>query len=363
MKKEMCQIFKDNGLNITIDANKKVVDFLDITLDLRTGSYKPYKKPNDCINYIHKESNHPPAIINNLPKGIEFRLSNNSSDPKLFEEAVKPYNRALKENGHRKELKFTTSPKPTDRTNHDPKDPRHNEPKKKIRRRNITWFNPPFSKNVATNVGNKFFTLLSSCFPPNNKLHKIINKNTVKLSYSCMNNVQQIINSHNKTILTSAAENNSKLCNCREKNSCPLNGKCLQKGVVYQATVVQKYTNQKDTYIGITENEFKTRYNQHTSSFRLPHKKSTTTLSEHVWNLKNNNIEHCISWEIIENSHPYNTASKKCNLCTAEKYFILTGKPTLNKRRAIFAQCPHRRKHLLQNIRDSSTARQSLQRP
>ena len=80
MKKEMCQIFKDNGLNITIDANKKVVDFLDITLDLRTGSYKPYKKPNDCINYIHKESNHPPAIINNLPKGIELRLSNNSSD-------------------------------------------------------------------------------------------------------------------------------------------------------------------------------------------------------------------------------------------------------------------------------------------
>ena len=107
------------------------------------------------------------------------------------------------------------------------------------------------------------------------------------------------------------------------------------------------------------------RYHGYISThLQLPtHKKSTTTLSEHVWNLKNNNIEHCISWEIIENSHPYNTASKKCNLCTAEKYFILTGKPTLNKRREIFAQCPHRRKHLLQNIRDSSTARQSLQRP
>ena len=133
-----------------------MVDFLDITLDLRTGSYKPYKKPNDCINYIHKESNHPPAIINNLPKGIEFRLSNNSSDSKLFEEAVKPYNRALKENGHRKELKFTTSPKPTDRTNHDPKDPRHNEPKKKIRRRNITWFNPPFSKMLLPMLETSF---------------------------------------------------------------------------------------------------------------------------------------------------------------------------------------------------------------
>ena len=121
---------------------------------------------------------------------------------------------------------------------------------------------------------------------------------------------------------------------------------------VYIHNIYEEREREKDIYIYI-----------YISSFRLPHKKSTTTLSEHVWNLKNNNIEHCISWEIIENSHPYNTASKKCNLCTAEKYFILTGKPTLNKRREIFAQCPHRRKYLLQNIRDSSIARQSPQRP
>ena len=105
--------------------------YISIYLFIYLSIYKPNKKPNDCINYIHKESNHPPAIINNLPKGIELRLSNNSSDSKLFGEAANPYNRALKDNGHRKELKFTTSPKPTDMTNHDPKDPRHNEPKKK----------------------------------------------------------------------------------------------------------------------------------------------------------------------------------------------------------------------------------------
>ena len=185
----------------------------------------------------------------NIPKGIELRFSNNSSGSKLFEEVAKPYSRALKDNGHRTELKFTVPPTQRDRTSYDPKDLRHVERKKKTRKRNVTWFNPPFSKNVAANVGNKFFTLFSSRFPPNNELHKIINKNTVKLSYSCMNNIQQIINSHNKTILTSAAENNNKLCNCRKKNSCPLNGKCLQKGVVYQATVIQKHTNQKDTYI------------------------------------------------------------------------------------------------------------------
>ena len=100
-----------------------------------------------------------------------------------------------------------------------------------------------------------------------------------------MHNVQQIIKWHNKTILTSAAENNNKLCNCREKNSCPLKGKCLQKGVVYQATIVQKHTNQKDTYIGITENEFKQDTINTPPAFDY-HTKSPLQLCEHMWNLK-----------------------------------------------------------------------------
>ena len=95
VKKEMCRIFKDNGLNITIKVNKKVADFLDITLDLRTENNKPLKKPNDCINYIHKKSNHPQATTKNLLMGIKLRPSNNFSDSKLFEEAAIPYNRAL----------------------------------------------------------------------------------------------------------------------------------------------------------------------------------------------------------------------------------------------------------------------------
>ena len=47
----------------------------------------------------------------------------------------------------------------------------------------------------------------------------------------------------------------------------------------------------QDTYIGITENEFKTRYNQHTSSCRLNHKKTATTLSEFIWKLKETKTE------------------------------------------------------------------------
>ena len=43
-KKKLCKIFKDTNLRIAVETNKKVADFLDITLDLHTGSYKPYKK-------------------------------------------------------------------------------------------------------------------------------------------------------------------------------------------------------------------------------------------------------------------------------------------------------------------------------
>ena len=42
-------MFKHNNLQITIGANKKVVDFLGITLDLRTAIFKPYKKLNSNL--------------------------------------------------------------------------------------------------------------------------------------------------------------------------------------------------------------------------------------------------------------------------------------------------------------------------
>ena len=215
-KKKPCKIFRENEIRITVEANKRVVDFLDITLNLGTGAYEPYKKPNDTINYIHRESNHPPSIIHNLPKGIGIRLSTNSSSNEIFQEAAKPYNDALKQNGYKQLLMCSKNENVQDKREKTtrksaqenmslPKNIQNEEIKeinKDKRRRKITWFNPPYSKNVATNIGKKLFSLLSMCFPPENKLYKIINKNTIKLSYSCMNSIHQIITSHNKTVLS-----------------------------------------------------------------------------------------------------------------------------------------------------------------
>ena len=55
-----------NGLRIPgAEANRLEVNFLDITLNLATESYKPYHKPGETINYVHVDSNHPPSIIKN----------------------------------------------------------------------------------------------------------------------------------------------------------------------------------------------------------------------------------------------------------------------------------------------------------
>ena len=70
------------------------------------------------------------------------------------------------------------------------------------RNRNIIWFNPPFNKDVSTNVAKKFLDLLDKLFPKSAKLHKIFNRNNVKVSYCCTENIKSILNSHNKKVTT-----------------------------------------------------------------------------------------------------------------------------------------------------------------
>ena len=73
----------------------KVVNYLDVTFNLNDGTYKPYTKPNNEIKYIHKNSNHPPSVIRQIPLSIESRLSTLSFNEKIFQEAVPPYQKAL----------------------------------------------------------------------------------------------------------------------------------------------------------------------------------------------------------------------------------------------------------------------------
>ena len=212
MRKNIIKTFKDIGFAIDVETNLKIVDFLDTTFNLNNGTYRPYKKPNDLLLYINKSSNHSPQIINQLPKIINEPLSRNSSDEEVFNSSKYLYEKALRDSGYTDfKLKFNKT---------------SNNHTKRNRQRNFIWFNPPFRRAVSTNVGKRFLQLLHHHFPPSNKLHKIFNNNTVKVSYCCTQNVASIIKSHNKKLINTSIKNTLPY-NCRKKHECPLDRKIM----------------------------------------------------------------------------------------------------------------------------------------
>ena len=195
-------------------------------------------------------------MLRSIPEAINRRLSNISSVKHSFYTAIPPYQEALKRSGYGYNLNFNLQPP---------------NPKRQ-RSRNVLWFNQPFSANVATNIGHKFLRTVDECLPLNHPLGKIFNKNTLKLSYSCMPNMKNIIATHNKYLLNrDLSQPNptpNRDFNCHQKGNWPLSVKCQAVEIVYQATVKTEDNGEEKTYVGLTEGTFKTRFNNHNSSFR-----------------------------------------------------------------------------------------------
>ena len=211
IRKDIIEIFKNGGFKIKIKTNLQIVDFLDVTFNLLDETYKPYKKPNDQPLYVNTSSNPPPQIIKQLPISISNRLSNNSSNKQVFDMSKGEYEKALRESGYKNVSLIYTDKKDIKQK----RNPSHN----------IIWFNPLFNKNVSTNVAKRFLNLLDEHFPKANKLHAIFHRNTVKVSYSCKQNMSSMIKSHNQKVIIKDVKE-SKPCNCRVKSECPLNGQC-----------------------------------------------------------------------------------------------------------------------------------------
>ena len=191
---------------------------------------------------------------------------------------------------------------------------------------------------MKANLERKFINIINRCFPNEHHLHKIFRKHTLQLSYYCMPNIKSIISSHNKAVLSnfyqSQTQTNDKECNCRKKDQCPLDGKCLTQNVVYQATITTQTSS--DSYVGLATN-FKERYWNHAASFRHKSKMNETELSKHIWTLNDNNKPFTIKWRVLKQCKPYNSISNKCNLCLFEKDVIICKKNLfrLNKRNVL----------------------------
>ena len=91
IKKHLQKVFENNGLDVIIECNMKVVNYLGVTFNLNDGTYRPYQKPDNLIQYIHVKSNHPPNIIKQIPKTIEKRLSQLFSNEEILIESAPFY--------------------------------------------------------------------------------------------------------------------------------------------------------------------------------------------------------------------------------------------------------------------------------
>ena len=147
-----------------------------MTLDLETVSL-------GTNLYMSLPSVTTPQILKNYPKGIDRRLSDNSANEEVFKEAIPVYQAELERGGFTHKLEYRPG---SDQTN---------TRKKGNRRRKITWFNPPYSMDVETNVGKEFLKLLDLHFPPGHILRSVMCRSAVKVSYRCLPNMgAQVLN-------------------------------------------------------------------------------------------------------------------------------------------------------------------------
>ena len=99
------------------------------------------------------------------------------------------------------------------------------------------------------------------------------------------------------------------------------------------------------TYTGLTGGPFKKRFYTHRATFKKDTTKNRTAtrLAEKVWELKDQSRQPNISWSVLARARPYNPITRRCDLCIAERYFILYKPETasLNRRSELFTSCRH----------------------
>ena len=104
--------------------------------------------------------------------------------------------------------------------------------------------------------------------------------------------------------------------------------------------------------MGLTGGDFKTRYRNHTASFRNKNTQNETELPKYIWRLKDEGVEYTLKWKIIDRSNGYSQKKISCQLCIKEKWYIIF-KPeiaTLNDRSEWKSHCRHKKQHLLCNL-------------
>ena len=131
----------------------------------------------------------------------------------------------------------------------------------------------------------------------------------MKVSYICGPNFEALIRAHNAKILKVSRSKNveaPKTCDCSRNNPCPVEGKCLESNVIYEAEVSHTNSNtEPKIYRGLASTSFKIRYTNHKSDIKNRARKGTE-LSTYIWALKEKNEDFSVKWKIISKEMCYN---------------------------------------------------------
>ena len=229
---------------------------------------------------------------------------------------------ALKKSGFKDDFKYT----------------KNQRQKPKNRSRNIIWFNPLFNKAVSTNIAKVFLQLINRHFPKSHRLHKIFNRNTVKVTYSCMQNMSKTYKRHNSKI-TSTPCNQLTLFNCQVKGECSMDGKCQTMDTVYNCCVTSP-SNKKSTLGWQKENGSKgiITIKSHSIINNIHMRRHFKVIRE------TSNVTPNLKWSIVKYTTPYSNISKKCLFCFYEILVIIAyprQRKLLNNRSELFCRCCH----------------------
>ena len=105
-----------------------------------------------------------------------------------------------------------------------------------------------------------------------------------------MVNMENLIRQNNARVLKNQEHTEKRSSNCKVKDNCPLDGKCLRECIVYQANVITN--NKYKEHFGTAEGEFKVRYNNCAMSFRHNRRVNDTELSKYLRKLKEENVDY-----------------------------------------------------------------------
>ena len=156
----MWRRFIDHVFFIYSDSEKNFKRFLKDLNGFQASIKSNFEKLKMKVNFLD--------VVTKIKNG-------RSADETTFNKSKDSYNNALAKSGFEHKITFQKQQNISKVANNT-----------ENRKRNIIWFNPPFSLNVSTNTGKKFFSLLGEHFPKTHQLHKLFNRNNVKVSYSSL---------------------------------------------------------------------------------------------------------------------------------------------------------------------------------